>query len=268
MKRAIVSLTTLALLLTVRFAFATGAADSASGASTSQKLAGLMSLATSAVMTQQCTSTKNPSTCTMAALSASQALSLASNSAASTTAANAASTTTTAATATPDTTDYGSLTGTSATQNEAAARAVLTDEGYSLSADGSTLTTPSGSSVSAASMSGDSGMSSAGLSAAQIKEAKAALADARTAALARAKNAMAADEGGGGGGGSGASGRSRDGGTVNYSFGGPKRKVVPNLSGMTKNFGGEKIGVSGDDIFEMMTRRYKQEDASLMFIRN
>ena len=118
-------------------------------------------------------------------------------------------------------------------------------------------------------MSSEGGMASAGLNASQIAQAKAALADARAAALALKKNAsLSVDEGGGGGGGGGSSGRDKKDSANSYSFGGPSRRGKPNLSGMTKNFGGEKIGVSGDDIFEMITRRYKSQDASNLFIRN
>ena len=38
------------------------------------------------------------------------------------------------------------------------------------------------------------------------------------------------------------------------------------VAGMVKNYNGEMIGVSGDNIFDMMTRRYREKDGKDNFL--
>jgi hypothetical protein len=46
-----------------------------------------------------------------------------------------------------------------------------------------------------------------------------------------------------------------------------KEKIEPSVAGMSKKFGGENIGVSGDNIFQMVNRRYKSQDERNGFLR-
>lgn len=47
-----------------------------------------------------------------------------------------------------------------------------------------------------------------------------------------------------------------------------RNRAKPKLSGLTKKLGDDTIGVSGDDIFEMITRRYKARDEANEFLKN
>ena len=162
----------------------------------------------------------------------------------------------------------GSLSG-HAGSNVAGAKAELAKLGYSLSADNSKLKLPNGKTIPTGSFGTAGGMSAAGFSEGQISDALAKMSEVQGKISAKLKTGVLEGGGEGGGGGGGLAG-SRGGGGGSYVFrmGGAKKKTDPSVSGMTKNFGGDKIGVAGDDIFEMITRRYKTHDQANSFFKN
>ena len=92
------------------------------------------------------------------------------------------------------------------------------------------------------------------------------LADAKATAASKFKLASL-DAGGDGGGGGGYVPSARA--ETNFVFDmGRKTSAAPKVSGMTKNFGGERIGVAGDDIFQMITRQYRSQDNADGFFRH
>lgn len=134
--------------------------------------------------------------------------------------------------------------------------------GAEISSDGSSMTLPGGGSIALdSSAATDAGMKSAGLSDQQIAMGKTALADAL--AKMGSKGKELADNGFGGGGGGGYS-PSISADPKSSGKGAPGKK--PKVTGLTKNFHGEKIGVAADDIFEMISRRYKAQEAANTFL--
>jgi hypothetical protein len=129
--------------------------------------------------------------------------------------------------------------------------------GVSVAPDGKSGTMPDGTVVPInGSSASDAGMRSAGLTDSQIAQAK-ALSDELKDKLGKNGNsgAGAGAFAGGGGGGGGAMSRPPPDAAPTSVLAGSRKK--PNVSGMTKNFGKDKIGVAGDNIFEMVSRRYK-----------
>lgn len=261
---------TFGLLLSSTNAFA-GAADAADSASQSQSGAQMASQMMGAALTPTCAMQPMPPTCPMGILSMIQAGMLGGSSkgakdAAVATSVGSGSTSTLTDTAAP--TAGGSLSSSSGS-SVSAAKAELAKLGYSLSADGSQLTTPNGKTMATGSFGTSAGMSAAGFSEGQIRDAQAKIADAQAKISAKLKGVIdGGGDGGGGGGGNGLGGSHGGGGNLVYHIGGVRKKVDPNVSGMTKNFGGDKIGVAGDDIFEMITRRYKVNDQANTFFKN
>ncbi|HEY8271220.1 MAG TPA: hypothetical protein VIG33_10065 [Pseudobdellovibrionaceae bacterium] len=87
--------------------------------------------------------------------------------------------------------------------------------------------------------------------------------------LATSSSEESSSGGGGGGSGSRASASSGEGfgARTGGSVGGLGIDRDPaQLAGMQKNYNGEPIGVAGDSIFKMMTRRYKTKEAQSSFI--
>lgn len=155
-------------------------------------------------------------------------------------------------------------------------RESVTRAGVSVSPDGSTATM-NGKSYSASSMGSASGMSSAGFSDGDISAVQDALKDVGPKAQARLKGlaAMTNDAGRGGGkgsssgdeyaGGGGGSDHSAFAGLSGKGTGGAK---APAVAGMSKKLGDDNIGVSGDNIFEMITRRYQARDKANAFLKD
>ncbi|CAN5724612.1 hypothetical protein BH10BDE1_BH10BDE1_29680 [soil metagenome] len=153
----------------------------------------------------------------------------------------------------------------------------LARSGAIISADGKTMTTKDGrkfdlSKGADGSMEGLMGM---GLSAGEAQ--KAIDAGNKYSAAANAKySAMIAKMGadGGGGGGSAGRGPADDGsggaGRNGFAWGDPRNKAraKANLAGLTRKLGDDTIGVAGDDIFEMVTRRYKARDQNGNFLKD
>lgn len=139
----------------------------------------------------------------------------------------------------------------------------LADKGVTVATDGSSVTMPDGSTLPVnANMATDSGGKSAGLNDAQIAAGKAALAQAQ-AKVGGSRFNTEGDETTGGGGGSRSSGSM----APLFKISG-RTRAKTSLSGMTKNLGGDKIGVAADDIFDMISRRYKAKDAAETFLKN
>jgi hypothetical protein len=143
--------------------------------------------------------------------------------------------------------------------------------GVSISPDGKTVNLPGGKSIPTSMFGSEASMKAAGVSDADLSAAKALAAKTQASLSAKLGKAMeAADVGGGGGGGYGAgSGRDRGDGNINLKMPGmnaPKDRGT-NVSGMSKTFGSDRIGVAGDDIFQMINRRYKSRDEANAFLK-
>lgn len=150
----------------------------------------------------------------------------------------------------------------------------LGKKGVEVSSDGKSITLPDGRTVPLdASTVTPEGMQSNGFSADEINAAQAALAEAqeKAAKFSPVSGTEVADYGltggDGGGGYSSGGGASSSAKYVVRNRSAGKREA-PSLSGMSKNFGTDKIGVSADHIFEMITRRYKAKEASNTFLSN
>jgi hypothetical protein len=254
-----------------------GASQAAKNASGQQAIAMGMSLAMAAYFASQC-GWKSPLPCALAALSAAQAATLAGSSRTNAGVADQLASRDQSYAfdggVTGANNDGASSGGTSVMADAKKIMADMSEKGYKVSPDGSTVTFPDGRSIASSAITDEGALASAGFSESDIQSGRAAMA----AALAKANDKMravqmTAEGGGGGGGGSGRSvaddgsgGRGKGHGG-NFNFGQKKDPKKPNLSGMSKNFGSDKIGVAGDDIFEMITRRYKARDAADNFIR-
>jgi hypothetical protein len=144
-----------------------------------------------------------------------------------------------------------------------------------LSVDGNNIKLPNGKTVSMNALSSEQSMKDAGFSDSEIQDARATAAKAAAAAKEKYKAIAMAAEGGGGGKGAGANGAGAGAGGAGFSMSdllkkaghGADRKAA-SVSGMSKKFGNDNIGVSGDDIFQMITRRYKARDASNQFLKD
>ncbi|MDX9730715.1 MAG: hypothetical protein RBT63_03000 [Bdellovibrionales bacterium] len=154
-------------------------------------------------------------------------------------------------------------------------RAELDRNGVSISPDGQTMRTPDGRMFN---LGGDgssqSGLMAMGLSA---EEAAAALdAGKKFAAKNASKFAQMKQLPDAGGGGGGLRGPAADAAGDGYGNGAnawdqdPRRRArqPAKVSGLTKKLGDDTIGVSGDNIFEMITRRYQARDKVNQFLKD
>lgn len=153
----------------------------------------------------------------------------------------------------------------------------LAKTGAVISEDGKTMTTKDGRKFDLAKggAGGPGALEGMGLSAAEANQAT-EMGKKYSAASAAKYGAMAAKlatEGGGGGAGrppaaDGSGGGA--GGAGNYGMMDPRNKAraKANVSGLTKKLGDDTIGVSGDNIFEMVTRRYKARDQVNQFLKD
>ncbi len=237
----------------------TGSASAATAAQGSDNTAMMSAAMMAAAMATQC-GPKNPMACVMAALSALQAAAAGAAGAGSGQSSGANSTTSTSALTSTTPTNLVGSGGTGETLSQV--KSQLAAAGAPMSADNSQITLPDGTSVPLnSSTSSDSSLAAAGFSADQIAKGRADLA-AAAASLGLKAGSPAPDAGGGAAG---------FGGTYvppKVAAADVKPRAKPNLSGLTKNLGNDKIGVSADDIFEMITRRYQSKDASGTFIKN
>lgn len=108
-------------------------------------------------------------------------------------------------------------------------------------------------------------LSAAGFSDSQIAQVL-ALNDKLNKAVSDKLGALTASNGydeAGGGGGAGAAGSAKSSSLMVAAL--KLDRNPANVAGMQKNFNGEPIGVSGDNIFDMMTRRYKTKERQSAF---
>lgn len=146
--------------------------------------------------------------------------------------------------------------------------------GVTISPDGKTMTTANGRKFDLSKGGSDpQSMAAMGLTPSEIGEAMTVsekLAKQQAAKFAQMKQLPDAGAGGGGGGRSAAS-VPNDGAGGGFQWGEMRnRNARPkaNLSGLTKKLGDDTIGVSGDDIFEMVTRRYQARDKENNFLKD
>lgn len=159
----------------------------------------------------------------------------------------------------------------------AQARRALEQSGVKISPDGKTMTTPDGREFDLTkSANSEQDLMNLGFS---PSEAAAAMADSR--AVAKKMNEkfkqMSQLAGAGGGGGGGGRGIAAEGGGGGDPFAGfdpygrdrnSRNRKKAQVSGLTKKLGSDTIGVAGDDIFEMVTRRYKARDSQNDFLKD
>lgn len=151
---------------------------------------------------------------------------------------------------------------------------VAAASGVSVSADGSSVTLPNGKKVASSAFSSADSMKDAGFSGSDISNVQDFLKNEAPKAIAAAHakiGSLTNDVGGGGGSassaGAGSGGGYGDGGMSKIGKGAGAKKDA-GVSGMSKKLGGDNIGVSGDDIFEMITRRYQARDKADTFLKN
>jgi hypothetical protein len=171
----------------------------------------------------------------------------------------------------PDGTTISSI-----TKDIARIRGELEKSGASLSSDGKTMTMKGGRKFDLT-KGGDGsreGLLAMGLTADEANQAYEASKKGGAAVTSKygAMMAKLSAEGGGGGGRGPASDFGGGGGAGGFGGWGKdpfgKNRPKPKLSGLTKKLGDDTIGVSGDDIFEMVTRRYKARDQGNHFLKD
>lgn len=156
----------------------------------------------------------------------------------------------------------------------AQAKNALDRSGVKISPDGKTMTTPDGRKFDLSRGAG----SSDDLLAMGLTQAEANLAMADGRAIAKKANEkykqMAQLPGAGGGGGGGRAVAAEGGGDPFAGFDpfarerAARNRKKAKVSGLTKKLGSDNIGVAGDDIFEMVTRRYKARDEQNAFLKD
>lgn len=153
-------------------------------------------------------------------------------------------------------------------------RGAMEKSGIQVSPDGKTITdTKTGKSYPASAFGNSNSIAGAmGLTDAE----KAAMDDAMKAINAKANDkvkgiAMAVEGGAGGGGIQNASGGGSAGGSgyggFNFRMPGQGGRKEPNVSGLTKQLGNDKIGIASDDIFRMIHIRYQERDKNGNFLQ-
>lgn len=150
----------------------------------------------------------------------------------------------------------------------------LDKAGVKMSPDGKTMITPDGRKfdLSKSGSGSESDMLAMGLTAAEAAQANAM--GKQFAAKQAEKFKQMSQLAGAGGGGRGLA--SEVGGDAGYGGGidpwardqRNRNRAKPKISGLTKKLGNDTIGVSGDDIFEMVTRRYKARDQENHFLKD
>ncbi|MDZ4083178.1 MAG: hypothetical protein U1E10_09600 [Bdellovibrionales bacterium] len=157
-------------------------------------------------------------------------------------------------------------------------RTELEKSGVKLSPDGKSMTTPDGRKfdLSKAGSGSESDMLAMGMTAAEAAQANAMGKQFAAKQAEKFKQMSQLAGAGGGGGGRGLASDGGAGGEGGYGAGFDpwgrdprnRNRAKPKLSGLTKKLGDDTIGVSGDDIFEMVTRRYKARDQENHFLKD
>jgi hypothetical protein len=151
--------------------------------------------------------------------------------------------------------------------------------GMSFNSKANTVTTADGKVIKATDVASPAAMAASGMSQSMIDQVTAM--EKKIEAKANAKldkyglngKPVLGEEGGSGGGGGGSGGRGGSGaGTPDIAYGGARAPKLginrdpAQVAGMQKDFNGEPIGVAGDSIFRMMTRRYKVKESQSSFL--
>lgn len=153
----------------------------------------------------------------------------------------------------------------------------LTKVGVKISPDGKTMTTPDGRKFDMSNGGGSGSKEDLMAMGMTASEADAALAASGKFAKDYASKfaQMKQLDGAGGGGGRSTASDVAGGAGGGDAFGGWDRDArnrnarnKNKISGLTKKFGDDTIGVSGDNIFEMVTRRYKARDEKNDFLKD
>lgn len=137
-------------------------------------------------------------------------------------------------------------------------------EDSGISINGDKVTMPNGKSYSVNSDTSPSGLASMGFPKSEIDQASKLISKINDEA--GKIGIPAAGEGAGSGGSgtvaSGSSSPSRQ----PSSYGKKYKRSSPSLAGLAKKIGDDRVGVSADNIFKMITRRYKTEDSTRKFM--
>ena len=155
--------------------------------------------------------------------------------------------------------------------------------GFTYDPKTNTVTTAKGTKIKGSDLGNSSALAAAGVPKAAIDLMNSSQVDALAKAQQKIDklglnklntNVVAGEEssGGGGSGGSGSSGAGGD--AAGYGVAGAGAhgaglgidRDPAQIAGMQKNYNGEPIGVSGDSIFKMMTRRYKVKESQSTFL--
>lgn len=149
------------------------------------------------------------------------------------------------------------------------ARGALAAAGVRVSKDGKTVTTRDGKTVPTAAFGSASGMQALGMSAEQIAVVEQAKAKGASAAKQSLMAMTLDDSGGGGRGGTGkAAGGGRGGGGITFNMPGNKKDLsARSAAGMTRQLDRDRIGVAGDNIFQMVSRQYQKRDNENEFMK-
>lgn len=232
-------------------------AEMARQAAAAQAKAMMAAMIMAAMLAAMC-NPQNPAPCIMAPLALAQAASLGGTSAGASNTGNLSSLNPTGA-QNSNLPGYGSPGGVPTVTE---VKKTLAKNGATLSEDGKTVTMADGKTMAVdASVMTEQGMRSMGLTEPQIAAAKASLAEAQ----AKAGKVNSPETGSGGGGGVPSAVAAESGAATEAA---KKSGRKPSLSGLSKNFGNDKIGVAADNIFEMITRRYKAYEATDTFFKN
>jgi hypothetical protein len=152
------------------------------------------------------------------------------------------------------------------------------DKGFSYDPATGTVTSASGKTLSGKDVSSAAAMAAAGVSKGVIDTVSQMNEKALASAMKKVESklgkiAVNGEEMGAGGGG-GDSSSSRGSATADPAYGAGRGAGLgidrdpAQVAGMQKNYNGEPIGVSGDSIFKMMTRRYKTKESQNNFLED
>lgn len=171
-------------------------------------------------------------------------------------------------TGTSTTTTSGDDATTQAYQAAKSAQQALNTAGVATTS--TSATAPDGTTANTSSVGSQAALAGSGLPQSVIDAAMQAVTNAEKAAEAKVKMSAGLEDGGGGGGSGGPQGPSDDDGKDKLKKI-AKAPVVPKrdpaqMAGLQKNYNGEPIGVAQDDIFLMMSRRYKLKDSQDTFL--
>jgi len=163
--------------------------------------------------------------------------------------------------------------------NDMASRVAAGKGGFTYDPKTNSVTTPKGTTIKGSDLASESSLAAAGVPKAAIDMFSSSQAELlakaakKVSKLALNTNVVGGEEsssGGSGGDGSLSAGADSD-SQLAYGAAGNRAGLgidrdPAQVAGMQKNYNGEPIGVSGDSIFKMMTRRYKVKESQRIFL--